>query len=452
MIEQSNEPNTRELLEQVLDDLEAGRQEALSQSLESAHPAEVADLLESLPPGPRSDLWEAVAPDQEGEILSHLHEEVRTSIIEEMDHAELLAAAESLAPEDLAEIVETLPEDLTASLLQAMEEDHRHRVEQVLNFEEGTAGRLLSTEVVSVRKDVSLAVVLRWLRRHESLPRHTDALMVIDEQGLYLGKLDVGDLLTGNPDLLVAAVMQEDVSTVQARDSELAVATLFDRRDLISVAVVDDEGRLLGRITIDDIVDVIREESDRVLLNSAGLDAEEDMFAPVLHSAQRRGLWLGVNLVTVFAAAWVIGRFEEALEKLVALAVLMPIVASMGGIAGSQTLTLTIRGLALGQIASSNVRWLLYKEIMVGALNGLVWALVVALLAFVWFRNPGIALIIACAMLLNLLAAALSGISIPLILRRLGIDPALSGAVILTTVTDVVGFLSFLGLATLFLL
>ena len=201
MIEQSNEPNTRELLEQVLDDLEAGRQEALSQSLESAHPAEVADLLESLPPGPRSDLWEAVAPDQEGEILSHLHEEVRTSIIEEMDHAELLAAAESLAPEDLAEIVETLPEDLTASLLQAMEEDHRHRVEQVLNFEEGTAGRLLSTEVVSVRKDVSLAVVLRWLRRHESLPRHTDALMVIDEQGLYLGKRSFSMRRAFNPAL-----------------------------------------------------------------------------------------------------------------------------------------------------------------------------------------------------------------------------------------------------------
>ena len=451
MLEDTDEQPARELLEQVVDDLEAGRQASLSHSLETAHPAEVADLLESLPPGPRSDLWEAVATDQEGEILSHLHDEVRASIIEEMDHAELVAAAESLAPEDLAEIVETLPEDLTTSLLQAMDEDRRQRVEAVLTYAEGTAGRLLSTDLLSVRKDVSLAVVLRWLRRHQSLPPYTDALMVIDEQGRYLGKLDIGELLTGNPDLLVEEVMQSDATTVQASDPELEVATLFDRRDLISVAVLDETGYLLGRITIDDILDVIREESDRVLLNSAGLDAEEDMFAPVLPSAQRRGLWLGINLITVFAAAWVIGRFEEALEKLVALAVLMPVVASMGGIAGSQTLTLTIRGLALGQIAASNVRWLITKELLVGTLNGLVWALVVALIAFLWFRNPGISLIIACAMLLNLLAAAVSGIGIPLLLRRLGIDPALSGAVILTTVTDVIGFLSFLGLATLFL-
>jgi magnesium transporter len=452
MIEESDEQTGKELLEQVVDDLEAGRQESLSHSLEMVHPAEVADLLESLPPGPRSDLWEAIAADQEGEILSYLHEEVRAGIIEDMDHAELVAAAESLAPEDLAEIVETLPEDLTATLFQAMDQDYRQRVETVLTYTDGTAGRLLSTDAVSVRKDVSLAVVLRWLRRHQSLPPHTDALMVIDETGHYLGKLDVGDLLTGNPDLLVEAVMQSDTTTVLVDDSELEVATLFDRRDLISVAVLDEDERLLGRITIDDIVDVIRDESDRVLLNSAGLDAEEDMFAPVIPSAQRRGLWLGINLITVFAAAWVIGRFEAALDKLVALAVLMPVVASMGGIAGSQTLTLMIRGLALGQIAGSNIRWLFFKEILVGALNGVVWALVVALVAFLWFQNAGIAVIIACAMLLNLLAAAISGLSIPLILRRLGIDPALSGAVILTTVTDIVGFLSFLGLASLFLL
>ncbi len=452
MIENSNEQTTAEQLQQVVDDLEAGRQDSISQFLEAAHPAEVADLLESLPPGQRSDLWEAVASDQEGEILSHLHEEARASIIEEMDPEELVAAAESLDPEDLAEIVETLPEDLTATLLQTMDEDHRQRVEAVLTYGDDTAGRLLSKEVVSVRKDVSLAVVLRWLRRHESLPAYTDALMVIDESGHYLGKLDVGALLTGNPDVLVEDVMQSDAATVHANDSEHDVATLFDRRDLISVAVLDDDGHLLGRITIDDIVDVIREESDRALLNSAGLDEDEDMFAPVIPSAQRRGLWLGINLVTVFAAAWVIGRFEEALDKLVALAVLMPVVASMGGIAGSQTLTLTIRGLALGQIASSNLRWLFTKELLVGALNGLVWALVVALVSYFWFKNAGISVIIACAMLLNLLAAAICGISIPLILRRFGIDPALSGAVILTTVTDVIGFLSFLGLASLFLL
>ena len=452
MFDNSNEQTGKELLEQVVDDLEAGRQESLSQSLDNAYPAEVANVLESLPPTKRSELWEVLPIEQEGEVLSHLHEEVRTGIIEKMDDAELIAATESMVPENLAGIVQTLPEDLSATLLQAMDEDYRRRVEAVLTYTEGTAGRLLSTDVVSVRKNVSLAVVLRWLRRHQSLPPHTDALMVIEETGHFLGELEIGKLLTSDPDVQVEAVMLSDATTVHASDSELDVAMLFDRRDLISVAVLDDEGHLLGRITVDNIVNVIREESDRMLLNSKGLDVDEDMFAPVIHSAKRRGFWLGINLLTVFFAAWVIGLFEEALDKLVALAVLMPIVASMGGIAGSQSLTLTIRGLALGQIAHSNVRWLFIKELMVGALNGLVWSLVVALVAFLWFKHAGIALIIACAMLLNLLAAALSGISIPLILRRLGIDPALSGAVILTTVTDVIGFLSFLGLASLFLL
>jgi magnesium transporter len=276
--------------------------------------------------------------------------------------------------------------------------------------------------------------------------------MVIDDEGLYLGKLDVADVLTSNPETEVEAIMQPEAATVRDNLSEHDVAALFERRDLISVAVLDSTGKLLGRITIDDIVDVIREESDRALLRSAGLNDEEDMFAPVLPSARRRGVWLGINLITVFIAAWVIGRFEEALEQIVALAVLLPIVASMGGIAGSQTLTLTIRALALNQIANANVRWLLTKEVLVGAVNGMVWAVVVALVTYLWFGDIGIALIIGVALILNLLAAALSGIVIPLLLNRWGIDPALSGAVILTTVTDVIGFLSFLGLATLFLI
>ncbi len=447
-------PSQTQLLDQVIADLETGRQEALTQTLLATHPAEVASLLESLPPEQRSDLWEAVPAAQESEVLSFLRDEARTTIVDEMDPGELVAAAGSMSPEDLAEFIDELPEDLTSSLLLALDTDHRKRLDSVLNYEEGSAGRLMSTDVISVRKDVTIAVVLRWLRRHESLPPHTDSLMVIDDEGegLYLGKLDVADVLTSNPTTLVEAVMQPEAVTVRADLSEHDVATLFERRDLISVAVLDASGKLLGRITIDDIVDVIREESDRTLLRSAGLNEEEDMFAPVLPSARRRGLWLGINLVTVFAAAWVIGRFEQALDQIVALAVLMPIVASMGGIAGSQTLTLTIRGLALNQIASANVRWLTIKELLVGAVNGVVWALVVSLVTYLWFGEPGIALIIGAAMVLNLLAAALSGIAIPLLLNRWGVDPALSGAVILTTVTDVIGFLSFLGLATLFLI
>ncbi|AKH21480.1 magnesium transporter [Sedimenticola thiotaurini] len=452
--ENETTPSQTQLLDQVIADLETGRQEALAQTLLTTHPADVASLLESLPPEQRSELWEVVPVAQESEVLSFLHDEARTTIVDEMDQGELVAAAGSMAPEDLAEFIDELPEDLTNHLLLALDADHRKRLDNVLNYEEGSAGRLMSTDVISVRKDVTIAVVLRWLRRHETLPPHTDSLMVIDDagEGLYLGKLDVADLLISNPDIMVEQVMQPEAVTVRADLSEHEVANLFERRDLISVAVLDDAGKLLGRITIDDIVDVIREESDRTLLRSAGLNEEEDMYAPVLPSARRRGLWLGINLITVFAAAWVIGRFEAALSQIVALAVLMPIVASMGGIAGSQTLTLTIRGLALNQIASANVRWLTIKELLVGGVNGAVWALVVALITYFWFGEPGIAIIIGAAMVLNLLAAALAGIAIPLLLNRWGMDPALSGAVVLTTITDIIGFLSFLGLATLFLL
>lgn len=448
----THEQSGQDQVEQTLKNLSTGAEDEILEMLDGMYPAEVANVLEALPPDFRKAMWEHIAADQEGEILSHLHEEARASIIDEMAHEELVAAAESMDDEDLAEVLDDLPVDLTDTILEALEADHRSRVEAVLSYEEGTAGRLMSTNVISVREDVSLAVVLRWLRRHRNLPPHTDALMVVDDNGIYRGKLSMADVVTGAPEMLVVETMQPNAETVHAEDAEQEVALLFEKRDLVSVAVLDDRNHLQGRITIDDIVDVIREQADHALLKSAGLREDEDLFAPVFPSAKRRGIWLGINLLTVFIAAWVIGRFEEALDKIVALAVLMPVVASMGGIAGSQTLTLTIRGLALSQIASSNVRWLTLKELSVGALNGVVWALVVAAVVYVWFQDLGIASIIAVAMIFNLLAASISGVAIPLLLDRMGIDPALSGAVILTTVTDVIGFLSFLGLATLFLL
>jgi len=450
--EVQEESSQIDLLEQIVADLDAGNHETIKTTLEETHPAIVADLIESLPQEHREDLWESVPEDKEAEILTLLHDDVRDSVISVMEEGELLAAAEAMAPEDLAEIFEDLPQKRSDALLEALDNDYRSRLEFVLNFEEDSAGRLMSRDVISVRQDVSLAVVLRWLRRHKKLPPHTDSLMVIDESDHYIGKIEVSDILTGDPDELVETLMHPDTTSINATMSEHDVAGIFEDRDLISVAVVNDEGLLLGRITIDDVVDVIREESERALLHSAGLSEDEDMFAPVLPSAMRRGIWLGINLITVFAAAWVIGRFEEALDKIVALAVLMPVVASMGGIAGSQTLTLTIRGLALDQIAAANVRWLTTKEFLVGATNGAVWSVIVAAVAFLWFGDAGIAIIIGIAMILNLLAASLSGVAIPLLLNRWGIDPALSGAVILTTVTDIIGFLSFLGLATLFLL
>lgn len=440
------------IVEHALADYEAGRREAIHDAMLEMHPAEIANLLEALPPPIRKDFWSLLPAELEGETLAFLHDEARNSILDQMASEDIVAAAEGMAVEDLAEVMESLPDDITDTIMDALDKDHRHRLETVQNFEEGTAGRLMSTDVISVRENASLGVVLRWLRRHPSLPRHTDALMVIADDNRYLGKLEMADLVTGDIEDRVRDTMQTDAEVVTTNMPAADLARLFERRDLISVSVIDDEERLIGRITIDDIIDVIRDEADRVVMNSAGLDQEEDLFAPVIPSAKRRGVWLGINLVTVFMAAWVIGLFEEALDKIVALAVLMPVVASMGGIAGSQTLTLTIRGLALDQIHHANIRWLASKELYVGALNGLVWALVVSLVAFLWFRDEGIAGIIGVAMVMNLVAAALSGITIPMILAKLGIDPALSGAVILTTVTDIIGFLSFLGLASLFLL
>lgn len=442
----------KELLGIITEDITENNIQDIKEKLDEIHPADTANILESMPPEKRKAFWEAIPEQQEGEILTYMRDEARTGIIHKMDESELIAAASSMEANELAEVLEDLPEKITESILSQLDEDHRLRLESVLSYEEETAGRLMNPDVVSVREDVSLAVVLRWLRRHNQLPPHTDSLMIIDEDNHYIGKLDIADVVTGNPEDLVSQVMDSRADTIFDTATYSELASLFERRDLISVAVINNENQLLGRITIDDVVDIIREQADAALLKSAGLKEEQDLFAPILPSAKQRGIWLGINLITVFFAAGVIGLFEKALDEIVALAVLMPIVASMGGIAGSQTLTLTIRGLALQQISHSNIPWLTTKEIAVGTLNGLVWALVVAVAAFLWFENQGIALIIAVAMILNLVVAAMSGVIIPLALERMGIDPALSGAVILTTITDVIGFLSFLGLATLFLL
>jgi len=450
--EQPAKDREHERLNRVLALLEAEDNDALRGEVDQLHAAETADLLESLPPEERCQLWDLVPEGQEGEILSYLGDEARAVILDEMDHEDLVAAAETMEVEDLVDVMEELPEDVTEALLRSLDEDRRRRVEATLNYEEGTAARLMSTDVISMRQDVTLAVVLRYLRRRTGLPSHTDALMVIADDGTYLGSLPIADVVTGDPEAHVEQVMKPMADWVRAEATEHELAMLFERRDLISVAVIDQNNRLLGRITVDDVVDIIRAEADAAMLHHAGLSEDEDLFAPMLPSMKRRALWLGINLVTVFLASWVIGLFEHAIGKFVALAVLMPVVASMGGIAGSQTLTLTIRGLALDQIASGNVRWLFNKEFAIGLLNGLIWAVVVSVITDVWFHQRGIALVIGAAMIINLMAAAVCGVVIPLVLKRFGIDPALSGAVILTTVTDVIGFMSFLGLATLFLL
>jgi magnesium transporter len=420
--------------------------------MNALHPAEIADLLESLPPRQRKLLWGLVDADIEGPVLLEVGEEVRHSLISEMEADEILAAAEGLDVDDLADFLQSLPDTLLQETLQGMDKQNRDRLEEVLSYPEDSAGGLMDTDLVTVRADVPLDVVLRYLRMKGELPEHTNQLFVVDRYGNYQGVMSLHPLLTQDPEMLVADAMDGEISAINASALSSDVSRMFEDLDLVTAPVVDDHNRLLGRITVDDVVDVIRDEAEHSVLSMAGLSEDHDIFAPVVQSGRRRGVWLGVNLATAFLASWVIGRFTATLDQIVALAVLMPIVASMGGIAGSQTLTLVIRGQALGQVGHANVRWLLNRELAVALLNGALWALVVAAIAVLWFDDYAIGAVIGTALIINLLAAAASGVVIPFVLRQMNVDPALAGGVILTTVTDVIGFVAFLGLATVFLL
>ncbi len=432
--------------------LESGTRNQLVGLVNALHPAEIADLLESLPPAQREAVWELVPSDMDGDVLVHVNDEVRSGLMDGMDSKEILAAVEGLDVDDVADLLQDLPAALTREVLNAMDRQNRQRVEAVLPYPEDSAGGLMNTDVVTVRADVTLEVVLRYLRMRGSLPEVTDRIFVLSRSERFAGTLSLTNLLTHDPEYTVAEVMERNQETVMVDMQQQEIARLFETHDLISAPVIDADGNLLGRITVDDVVDVIREQAEHQILTMAGLDEEDDMFAPVILSSRRRAVWLGVNLITAFAAAWVIGLFEATIEQVVALAVLMPVVASMGGVAGSQTLTLMVRGLATGQVSGANAIWLLNKELAVGAVNGLLWAFVVAAIAVVWFGDLRIGAIIAVAIFINLLCAAVSGVGIPMLLKRLGVDPALAGNVVLTTVTDVVGFMAFLGLATVFLL
>ena len=444
--------STASELEAVLDALARGKLKRVGKLLQRMHPAKVAGLLEALPPAARSQAWSMVDTERAGRVLTFLHDEIAGTLAHELDPDDLDAAVRALELDDLVDLIQALPAELGRRLVQATAGARREQLESMLAYPEDSAGGLMNADAIAVRADVKAGTVLRYLRLLDTLPPQTDTLMVVDRKGLYRGALRLSVLVTADLDTRVSAMMQADLAGIPVDTAALEVARQFQDLDLMSAPVLDTEGRLIGRITVDDVVDLIREDSDRAVMQMAGLDDEADMFAPVLVSSRRRAVWLGINLLTAFLAAWVIGQFQGTLERLVALAVLMPIVASMGGIAGSQTLTLVIRGLALKQVQKGNVRVLLNREVGIAALNGILWALVVAVLAVAWFGDWGIGGVIAAAILLNLLCAALAGLAIPLILERMGIDPALAGSVILTTVTDVVGFFAFLGLATVLLL
>jgi magnesium transporter len=431
--------------------LREGSWRGAARMIGAMHPAEIASLIESLPPAQREVVWNFVEPEIEGDVLVELSDEVRQAFIEGMDADELLAAAEDMELDDLADLVGDLPETVSRQLVKSMDAQDRDRLHSVLAYEPDTAGGLMNTDTVSVRADVSVEVVLRYLRMRGELPDKTDRLIVVDRNDLYLGTIALTSLLTEDPEKPIGDLLDSEAPRIAPDTNAHDVARLFQERDLLSAAVVDFSGKLLGRITIDDVVDVIREEAAHEVMSSAGLRDEEDVFAAVLPSTRRRLLWLGINLVTAFLAAAVVSRFEGTIEKVAALAALMPIVASMGGIAGTQTVTLIIRGIALGQVEWVNARWLLWKEIAVGGLNGLIWAVVVGSVTIVWYGTWKISAIIAAATLINLLAAAAVGVLVPLLLRRMRVDPALSAGVILTTFTDCIGFATLLGLGSLFL-
>lgn len=430
--------------------LEEGDTHATSELLEALHPSEIARILESLPAKQREQVWELESVE-EGEVLPYVSEGVRVELMQDMDPHEVAAATEEMDIDDAADLLQDLPDETVEQVLQAMAVPQRQRLTQVLFYPEDTAGGIMNIDTLTVRPEISLDVIFRYLRRFPKLPSRTDMLIVVDRDNKYLGGLLLTHLLTSDPKATVNAVMSNDITPIPARTPTLKVARLFEERDFISTPVVDEEGYLVGRITVDDVIDVIRTEAEHNLMGRAGLDEEDDMFASTLTTTYHRAFWLGINLTTAFLAAWVIGLFEETLDKVVALAVLMPIVASMGGIAGSQTLTVVIRGIALGKVTDTNIPWLLRKEVSVGLLNGFLWSTVVACVAMIWFSSFKLGLIIGVALIINLFFAALSGMLIPVILNRLSIDPALAGGVILTTVTDVIGFAAFLGLATFLL-
>ncbi|GMR16993.1 MAG: magnesium transporter [Gammaproteobacteria bacterium] len=432
--------------------LDSGGMRAARVLIGNLHAAELARLLESLPLRERDVVWEMVDPEAEGDVLVEVNEEVRDGLIRGMQKDQLVAATEGMELDDLADLVADLPEALTREVLHSLDQQDRERLNQVLSYDEDSAGGLMNVDIVTVRPDVTLDVVLRYLRARGEIPDGTDLIYVVNRDNEYFGALYLSRLLTLDPAQLVAEVMSTDVLPIPAQTPSRQVVWEFENRDLLSAPVVDDSYRVLGRITVDDVVDVIRDEAEHSLMSAAGLDEEDDMFAPAAKSAKRRAIWLGVNLATAFLAASVVDLFQTTLDKFVLLAVLMPVVPSMGGVAGTQSLTIITRAIALGQIDRTNVRGILRKELFVGVLNGLGWSAVVAAFTYWWFGDWRIGAVIAGAMAINLVVAAGSGFIVPLLLKKLQIDPAIAGGVVLTTITDVVGYMSFLGLGAVFLL
>ena len=451
MSDVSEQEQSQQRLQEVNKALSSGMFVSVRKLLQNMSTYDLALILESSPTKSRSVLWQLIDPDNHGDVLEELNEEVRKGILKSMRPEKLAAVAEGMDVDDLAEVLRTLPDTVFREVINTMDSQDRARVETALSFSEDTAGGIMNTDTITLRPEVSVDVVLRYLRLRGDLPEATDSFYVVDRHDRFIGAVSLSSLVTNAPETSVSSLINENVEAVSATLSDTDVAQLFERHDWLSAPVIDDKGHLLGRITIDDVIDIIREDAEHSMMSMAGLDDEADTFAPVIKSTQQRSVWLGINLITALLAVAVTSMFEGIFEQLAILAVLNSLVPSMGGVAGNQTLTLVIRGLALGHIGDSNAKALLYKELAVGFLNGLIWAILIAGVVAIWKQDLALGGVIAFAMLMNMTAAGLAGVSIPLVLKRMNIDPALAGTVILTTITDVVGIFAFLGTATLFL-
>ncbi|MBF7074921.1 magnesium transporter [Glaciecola sp. MH2013] len=452
MAETLESSNVQSQLSSISESLNDGTFVQVRKLLHDLPSSDVALLLESSPTKTRIELWELLDADFHGDVLEELSEDVRNGIITKMVPSSVVDALEDMDTDDLAETLSTLPDTVLQSILKSMDTQDRQRAEKALSYGEDTAGFIMNTDTITLRPDVTVDVVLRYLRLKGNLPENTDTLYVVNRYDNLIGTVLVTKLLTSLPDMSVSDIMNEEAETIPVDMSDSEVASMFERYDWLSAPVVDAQQTLVGRITIDDVVDIIREDAEHSMMSMAGLDDEEDTFAPVGQSTKRRSIWLGVNLVTALLAAAVSDLFEATLSQLAVLAILNTIVPSMGGVAGNQTLTLVIRGMALGHVSPSNSVWLVRKELAIGFLNGVIWASLIASVIALWKQDFMLGAVIAFAMMMNMIAAGLAGATLPIIMKKYNIDPALAGSVILTTITDVVGIFAFLGTATLFLL
>ncbi len=437
-------------LETILDESSNLSLNQIRRLLNKMNASEIAHMLESSPPKQRNLLFSLLKTEEEGDVLFELGEEIQQDLISNISDKELAEAVKELELDEIVDILQNLPEERMKMILSSMSKIDRKRIEIGLTFPENTAGGLLNTDVISVRPDNSIDLVISYLRDQKKLPDSTDKIFVVNDDNEYLGELSIGEIVTKEPKMIVREIMQTESPALNVNMEDKEVATIFERNDLVSSAVVDDQGKLLGRITIDDVVDVIREDADQNLLGMAGV--AEDTFAPPGRAAKSRVFWLSMNLITAFIAASTINLFQDAIDKVVYLAVLMPIVASMGGVAATQTLTIVLRGLTLEQINTSNIGWLFKRELAVSIINGIVLSILVGFSTFFWFGDKILAILISCALVINLISSVIAGILVPLVLRKINQDPAIGGSVVVTTVTDVIGFISFLGLATIYLI